>query len=56
MYCPWLESVGKELFIQRVERDDNYIEALEQDLMAFNTLICEHVNNLKAPVQARKAA
>jgi len=51
MYCPWLESVGKELFIQRVERDDNYIEALEQDLLAFNALIEKYRKSItEAPV------
>ena len=51
MYCPWLESVGKELFIQRVDRDDNYIEALEQDLLAFNALIEKYRKSItEAPV------
>ena len=39
MYCPWLEPIGKELFIQRVERDDNYIEALEKDLLQFHAMV-----------------
>lgn len=39
MYCPWLESVGKELFIRRVHRDDDYIEALESDLVAFDQMV-----------------
>lgn len=39
LYCPALKSIGKDLTIIRVERDDDYIEALESDLMGFNTLV-----------------
>lgn len=48
MYCPWLESVGKELFIKHVKRDDDYIEALEADLIAFDRLVCEYVDRIKS--------
>jgi len=46
MYCPWLESVGKELFIKRVERDDDYIEELESDLIEFNRLVENYHNRI----------
>lgn len=39
MYCPWLEPVGKELFIRRVYRDDDYIAELESDLLAFEQMV-----------------
>lgn len=39
MYCPWLEPVGKELFIRRVHRDDDYIAELESDLLAFEQMV-----------------
>lgn len=39
MYCPWLESVGKELFIRRVYRDDAYIKELASDLLAFDEMV-----------------
>lgn len=42
MYCPWLEPVGKELFVQRIERDDGYIAKLEGDLLAFKRLVDEY--------------
>lgn len=38
VYCPWLQPVGKELFVKRVWRNDDRIEALEADLLAFNAL------------------
>lgn len=47
LYCPALESIGKELFWRRVERDDDYIEALEADLMAFKTLVDEYETILR---------
>lgn len=58
MYCPWLEPVGKELFVKRVNRDDDYIEALEQDLLAFNEMVNQYVGQITdAPlIQEGKAA
>lgn len=35
VYTPWLESVGKDLFIRRIHRDDNRIALLEADLVQF---------------------
>jgi hypothetical protein len=35
IWTPWLRSVGKSLYIQRFERDEAYIEALEADLWEF---------------------
>ena len=35
VYTPWLESVGKELFVHRIHRDEVRIEALESDLVEF---------------------
>lgn len=35
MYAPQLASVGKSLLIQRVERDEKFIEDMEEGLMAF---------------------
>jgi len=38
IYCPWLESVGKDLFVKRIWRDDDRIEALEADLVEFTAM------------------
>lgn len=35
IFCPWLESVGKDLFIKRIYRNDDRINALEADLISF---------------------
>lgn len=35
MYDPRLESIGKDLFIKRVNRDEAFIEQMEVGLMAF---------------------
>lgn len=53
MYCPALEPVGRQLFWRVVERDDNFIEALEADLLAFKALVDEYEQLLrKSPAKA----
>jgi hypothetical protein len=47
LYCPALEPVGKELFWRHVARDDNYIEAMEVDLMAFARLVDDYKDRLQ---------
>lgn len=39
MYCPALEPMGKQLYLRKVERDEDYIEALERDLIEFKGLV-----------------
>lgn len=46
MYDPRLSGVGKALFIQHVERDEAFIEKLEEDLMAFAGLVREYESAL----------
>jgi hypothetical protein len=41
LYFPALASVGKDYTRRRVTRDDNYIDALEADLIDFDRLVCE---------------
>lgn len=47
MYAPQLEPVGKHLYIKRIERDDNFIEAMESKLWEFARRVQSHVDNLK---------
>lgn len=47
VYCPWLESVGKDLFIKRIERDEEYIEQLEADLWQFKLLVDQYEAKLR---------
>lgn len=47
LYAPILEPVGKELTIYEVPRDDDYIEQMERDLIAFDKVVCEYVDKIK---------
>jgi exodeoxyribonuclease (lambda-induced) len=48
MYAPQLSAIGKTLYIQRIPRDDDYIEKMELELLAFNALVEEHVHALRS--------
>jgi hypothetical protein len=48
LYCPALRKVGKNLTIFEVERDDNHIEAMETDLLAFDRLVEDYRARLEA--------
>lgn len=39
LYCPALEPIGKAFFLREVERDDDFIEAMETELIEFNNLV-----------------
>lgn len=39
LYCPALESIGKHFFWREVRRDDDYIGAMELELVEFNRLV-----------------
>lgn len=39
LYCPALKSAGKELILHHIARDDDYIEALEADVVAFDRYV-----------------
>lgn len=39
MYCPQLEPVRKQLFLRRVERDDNFIDDMVEKLLAFKARV-----------------
>lgn len=48
MYAPQLESIGKQLFLKRVERDDNFIDEMVEKLMVFSRIVDENEEILKA--------
>lgn len=48
MYCPALEPVGKQLWLQEFKRDDDYIEQLEVDLWQFKLLVDEYEAKLRS--------
>lgn len=47
MYVPELETVGNQLFHKRINRDDNFIEKLELNLMAFAKTVSEYESILR---------
>lgn len=47
LYCPALASVGKQLWRHTYERDDEYIEALESDLLEFKGLVDQYEHKLR---------
>lgn len=51
VYCPWLAPVGKDLFVKRIHRDENAIEALEADLVGFMRLVDRFLEVLRRPAK-----
>ena len=47
LYCPALTGVHKQLWRHTYERDDDYIEALESDLLEFKILVDEYETKLR---------
>lgn len=47
LYCPALAPIGKELTIHEVERDDDYIEELEADLIDFDKVVMNYQSLLQ---------
>lgn len=51
VYCPWLEPVGKDLFVRRIHRNEDAIEALESDLIGFWQLVESYLAVLRTPTK-----
>lgn len=51
VYCPWLEPVGKDLFVKRIYRNEDAIAALEADLIGFMRLVDSHLEVLRTPTK-----
>lgn len=51
VYCPWLESEGKDLFVKRIYRDEEAIAALESDLIGFLRLVDDCLKVLRTPTK-----
>jgi hypothetical protein len=50
LYCPALKSIGQEFTLRVIPRDEAYIEALQRDLEAFDELVCNYEQQLRAGV------
>lgn len=48
LYCPALAPIGRALTVFDVQRDDDYIEAMERDLLAFEKLVSQYEGKLRA--------
>lgn len=49
MYCPALEPVGRQLWWKEFQRDEDYIEKMEDDLWQFKLLVDQYEAALRAP-------
>ena len=47
LYCPALANIKLDFYWRHIERDDDYIEALERDLIAFRGLVLEYETKLR---------
>ena len=47
----WVPSLER-LTIKRIDRDEDYIEAMETDLMAFSRLVTQYENTLRTAIQS----
>jgi hypothetical protein len=47
MYCPALAPVGRQLWLKTFERNEDYIEAMERDLVEFASLVSSFENELR---------
>jgi hypothetical protein len=52
LYCPALRAAGKDLWRNRVQRNDDYIEAMEIDLLEFLTIVDSYESMLREPLAA----
>lgn len=48
LYCPHLESIGRDLLLIKVERDEEYIAGMKADLEEFNTLVESYKKKIEA--------
>lgn len=46
-YVPALENAGNALFVRRIERDDNFIDAMVEKLVAFEKRVTKFENLLR---------
>jgi hypothetical protein len=47
LWAPDLKGIGRHLTVRRIDRDENAIEALADDLVAFNRMVEQYVQSLK---------
>jgi len=48
LYCPALKPVGRQLWWREFQRDDDYIERMESDLLEFKALVDHYESQLRS--------
>lgn len=48
LYCPALRNAHLDFIRKRVKRDEDYIEQLEMDMVAFEKIVCNWVKRIRA--------
>jgi hypothetical protein len=56
LYCPALASIQCDLYWRHVDRDDNYIESMELELLEFRALVMKYEAALRRRGSAANAA
>lgn len=56
LYCPALATIGRALWWREIQRDDEYIEAMESDLLEFRALVDATEQRLRANGAIARAA
>lgn len=51
VYCPQLATIGKELTVQRIERDQAYIDGLMADLASFQVVVDQYKRKIEEHAQ-----
>jgi exodeoxyribonuclease (lambda-induced) len=55
MYVPDLASVGKDLYVKRIQRDDHFIDEMVARLVKFDQLVNSYVAILRQDAMAEAA-
>ncbi len=50
LYCPALESIGRQLYWMKIDRDENYIESLARDLWNFSIFVDDFEKRLREKI------
>lgn len=48
LWAPDLDSIGLGLTIKRIERNEDHIQALEDDLIHFSTIVDQYEGQLRS--------
>lgn len=47
LYCPALAGIKMDLYWKHIDRDDDYIESMERDLIAFRALVLQYESAIR---------